>query len=212
MLKLTKRSTTKRTATVVADLEKTETNRTTEEAPLQSTTMFDVEFYPGRRLIMSSFRGQTMIHIREYAIVGERQYPTKKGASFTPGRLSVLRRSLSNINEALRQQEVNESMGVTVEGEVLYKAHLGAGIFASIGEKFYGVSLRKHWIPEGQLVAVPTKNGIFIPVSQWKTLQKKLGELETAHPDLLLAQECAISHDNQLGMLDCYECMPFGWM
>jgi len=173
---------------------------------------FDVVFHPGRRLVSSPFNGQNLIHIREYVRMGEREYPTKKGVCFTPGRLKVLQGKISEIDEALKQQEVNSSYNVLLEGGSLYKYHLGAGIYVSISEKFKGVDLRRYWLPEGQHAVVPTKNGIFIPTSQWTALKLKFNELFIALPELLNATECINSHDNQLGLLDCHECMPFGWI
>lgn len=234
MLKIAKRS-TKRSAADMTEPEKIETSTETSppsakmlfesfysgklteaassatETLPQSQTMFVTTFYPGKRLVMSRFNGQTLVHVREYHTMGDHVYPTKKGVCFTPGRLAVLRRSIEDINSAIRQQEANESCGVTVERGTLYKAHLGAGIYASVDEKYNGVSLRRHWMPEGQQEAVPTRNGIFLSASQWTKLLKKMEELETSHPELLTAQECALSHQNQMGMIDCRECMPFGW-
>lgn len=174
---------------------------------------FNTSFYPGRRLTLSTFNGQNYIHIREYLSTDDgKEYPTKKGASFTPGRLAVLRGKLPAIDAALHQQEVNESYSVTVEAGQLYKAHLGMGIYVSVNEKYPGVSIRRYWRPDGLEKPVPTKNGIYLPTSQWKVLLAKLDELLIAHPELLVAQECSLTHDNQMGILDCNECMPFGWM
>jgi len=134
---------------------------------------FDVTFSPGKHLVLSVFNGQTMIHIREYVRMFDREYPTKKGICLTPGRLKVLQGKIGEIDAVLNQQEVNASYGVSIDGGTLYKAHLGAGIYASIANNFTGVSLRRYWVPDGQLEVVPTKNGIFIPVSQWKWLKVK---------------------------------------
>src|SRR6267154_4464867 len=140
--------------------------------------VFDASFWPGRRLMLSNCNGQTIIHIREYVAMGDKEYPTKNGACFTPGRLSVLQGKIDEIDMMLLQQEVNASYNVTVGGgEPLYMSHLGAGIFASISEKYHGVSLRRHWMPEGQQTIVPTKNGIYVPANQWAALKFKVYEL-----------------------------------
>jgi hypothetical protein len=187
--------------------------RTLLESPssLLSTTGFDVEFSPRRRLVLSCYMGQILIHIREYDAIGEKEYPTKKGACFTPGRFRALREKLETIDEMLRQQEINASFNVTIGEAELYKVHLGAGIYASIAERYHGVSLRRHWMPPGQESIVPTKNGIFIPVKQWASLKIKIDELLTAYPGLNNATVCIDSHDgNQVGFLECHECLPFG--
>jgi hypothetical protein len=174
---------------------------------------FDVSFYPGRRLTTSVFNGQFLIHVREYMRMGDRDYPTKKGVCFTPGRLKLLREKMGEIDLALTQQEVNASCGVAlVESTNLFKTHLGAGIYVSVDEKYSGVDFRRYWIPERKDVIVPTRSGIFLPISQWASLKQKLDMLLAAHPELLDAKECALSHDNQFGMIGCHECMPFGWI
>jgi hypothetical protein len=177
---------------------------------------FSASFHPGRRLTMTRFHGMLRIHVREYERVGDREFPTRKGACFTPGRLKVLRGKISEIDEALRQQEVNASCNVTVgvggNSSLLYKAHLGAGIYASIDENFNGVSLRRHWVPIGRQEIIPTKNGIYLPASQWAALKLKLDELLLARPDLDQAVECMLTHDNERGLLECSECAPFGWI
>jgi len=144
--------------------------------------------------------------------MGDREYPTKKGVAFTPERLRMLRGKIEEIDTALNQQEVNSSYGVSLDRTMLFKAHLDAGIYASVGENFKGVSLRRHWVPDGQFEIFPTKNGIFIPTSQWSKLKAKLNELFVVHPQLLDAVECITTHDNQFELLKCRECMPFGWM
>ena len=68
---------------------------------------FDVIFYPGRHLLVSCYMGEIYIHVREYQMMGEKEYPTKKGACFTPGRLQILRGKIADIDANLNQQEVN---------------------------------------------------------------------------------------------------------
>ena len=113
-----------------------------------TTTGFDASFWPGRRLVLSSYKGETFIHVREYEKIGDKEYPTKKGVSFTPGRLRVLREKIETIDEMLRQQEINAVYNVTVGEPTLYTAHLGAGVYVSVSENYPGVSLRRHWMPE----------------------------------------------------------------
>ena len=82
--------------------------------------------------------------------------------------------------------------------------------YVSVGGKCFGVSLCLFWIPEGQLEIIPTKKGIFLTKFQWSALKKKLEELLLTHPELAVVSECINSRDNQQGMLECHECMPFG--
>src|SRR6267154_6863142 len=79
-----------------------------------STVYLNEEFSPGRYLVYSSFNGQDWIHIREYVTMGEKSYPTKKGACFTPGRFKSLANRFYEVDEQLKQVNANG----------LYKAHL----------------------------------------------------------------------------------------
>src|SRR5437867_3694975 len=54
------------------------------------TEGFNASFWPGRRLSLSCYNGQVQIHIREYQTLNGKEYPTKTGACFTPGRLMAL--------------------------------------------------------------------------------------------------------------------------
>lgn len=172
-----------------------------------STTYFSAEFAPGRHLVYSQFNGKDLIQFREYAVMGERKYPTKKGVCLTPGRLRALMEIFDDIDEQLKQQKSDASYKVQSSS---YKSHLGAGIYVTVDTKFSGVDLRRYWVPEGQLSIVPTKNGLYLPSSQWSSLKEKLGELLIARPELSIAEQCY--HDNQMGMMDCRECLPFGWI
>ena len=98
------------------------------ESTPAASTKFDASFWPGRRLTLSNFNGRTLIHIREYALMGDKEYPTKKGVCFTPGRLSVLREKIDLI-DAMLMLNANP---ILKTGEPTYREHLGAGIYASI--------------------------------------------------------------------------------
>src|SRR6266516_7749102 len=69
----------------------------TASLPKPKKEVFDVSFWPGRRLVLSNFKGRILVHIREYLDMGDKEYPTKKGVCLTPGRLSSLRRRIEEI-------------------------------------------------------------------------------------------------------------------
>ncbi len=184
----------------------------TASLPKPKKEVFDVSFWPGRRLVLSSFKGRILVHIREYLDMGGKEYPTKKGVCLTPGRLSALRRRIEEIDELLVQLSTNAEYNVTIGDDPLYYQHLGGGIYASINEKYHGVDLRRYWSPMGQSKPVPTRNGIYLPASQWTALKLKLDELLEVHPGLADSVECALAHGgNQLEYFGCPECMPFGY-
>src|SRR5437867_1008168 len=89
-------------------------------------------------------------------------------------------------------------------------AHLGAGIYATLDDKYKGANLRRYWAPEEQLSVLPTKKGIYLTSTEWTVLKEKLNKLVSARPELSIAEECF--HQNQMGVMDCRECLPFGWI
>src|SRR6266516_7943368 len=174
-------------------------------APLLDANL-GIQFAPDRYLSYTVYNGQPWVHVREFASAEGRAYPTKKGASFTPGRLRVLINKMDEIDEELRQQAALESYKVQ-KGQ--YRAHLGGGIYATVSSEFHGVDIRRYWVPPKQLSEVPTRNGIFLPVTQWRSLKVKIDELLKEHPDVAICESCF--HQNQMGLFDCRECLPFGW-
>jgi len=200
MPKITKRE-EKRTPKVVID-------ETPAGSTSPSTVYFNVEFAPRRFLTYSRFDDQDWVHVREYLAMGERVYPSKKGVAFTPTRLRALIARLPEIDEQLKEQRT-AAAATTEPQEVSFKTHLGAGIYAGVHSKFNGVDLRRYWAPAKQTSIVPTKSGIYLPSAQWTALKEKLDELAKVHPELEMVEECF--HQNQMGFLDCRECLPFGW-
>ena len=176
---------------------------TTEPPKSASTIHFSTQFAPGRFLVYSRFNKQDLVHIREYAVIGDRAYPTKKGVCFTPGRLRALLNVIEEIDEHRKQQ--NAKVFYKVQ-QITYKTYIGAGIYATVDDKFDGVDLRRYWLPEGKVETVPTKAGIYLPSTQWEALKEKLQELMIVRPELTLAEGCL--HQNQMSM-DCRECSPF---
>src|SRR6267154_53892 len=186
---------------------KCETNTMSSASALTSAVHFSEEFAPGIFLVYSRFVDREWVHIREYTTLGEKTYPTKKGVCLTTSRLKSLTNKLDEIDEQLKQASSSASYKVE---QSLYKSHLGAGIYASVGSEFKGVDLRRYWVPEEQMLPIPTRNGIFLSLAQWNSLKQKIPKLLAAHSELNSAEECF--HANQMGYIGCKECMPFGWI
>ena len=112
---------------------------TGQEASTMPNGSFNVSFWPGRRLVLSCYKGQILVHIREYHVMDGKEYPSRKGVCFTPGRLKVLRERVVDIDAILNQQEVKVSYNVFEEGgPLLYRAHAGNGIDATISQSTTG--------------------------------------------------------------------------
>jgi hypothetical protein len=174
---------------------------------LYSTKLNEVKltFAPRRYVVYSRFNDVDYVHIREYDEMTNQkgsvsnEYPSKRGVCLSTIRLKVLRSKFDEIDDQLNLQRQNMVPN--------YKTHLGAGIYASVGE-YKGVDLRNYFIPEDKMSPIPTKRGIFIPTSQWTRLKEKLLQLLSAYPHLADAVECF--HQNQMDQNNCRECLPFG--
>jgi len=202
-----KRSSLKRTGEIFEE-------ETLELAPPTDTTHFKEEFAPGRFLVYSSFNGQNFIHIREFGFTKEREYPTRKGVCLTPGHLRALRERVARIDNILAQLETNTTYIIPVKrGDPLFKEHLGGAIFATVSQNYLGVNLRRYFQPPAQNIqTLPTKNGIYLPLTQWSSLKAKLDELYDVYPELNNAVECHATHGgNQMEYFSCRECSPFGY-
>ena len=178
--------------------------------PMDMTEEFDGVFAPGRRIVYSCIKDQVLIRICEYTVMGNQQIPTMGELCFTPSRLKVLRNRIGEIDEVLWRQNISKVSKVykIQSGDVVYRAHLGAGVYVSVDKTFNGVDLRRHWIPEGQLTIFPSKDGINMSTPQWNSFKQKLNDLLSLHPELFDAKECF--HESSLDIIDCKECLPFG--
>ena len=128
----------------------------------------DLTFAPGRHMIYSYTNDEVLIHICDYKPMEEQKLLPMGGLCFTPGRLRALRNKIPEIDELLWRQNLSRvSRMYKVEQEdVVYRAHLGAGVYVSVDRKFNGVDLRRHWVPERQEAVVPTKEGIYMSIPQ----------------------------------------------
>jgi len=171
---------------------------------------FDGIFAPGKRIVYSCINNQILIHICEYAVLEDQEILTVGGLCFTPSRLKVLKNKIGEIDELLWRQDVSKVHNMyKVETEnVVYRAHLGAGVYVSVDKTFSDVDLRLHRVPEGQMTIVPTTEGINMSTPQWNLFKQKLNALLSVHPELFHAKECL--HEFSLDIIDCRECLPFG--
>lgn len=69
------------------------------------------------------------------------------------------------------------------------------------------------WKPDDANEPIPTKKGINLTRDKFDRLRSAVDELRESIPELNDAQICMLSdsHQNQLGVLSCPECSPFGY-
>nr|WBW30870.1 PC4 [Argopecten irradians irradians] len=155
-------------------------------------------------VVANMFRGETLIHVRTY---GKREdgstYPTKKGIALNITRWKRLEdRCSKDIDGAIEKVKKGE--------HVHMKFHLGGNIYASINSGYACVNIRRWYMPkdeDGDLV--PTRQGIALNFEQWDKLKDSMLLLpEFIGDELDDVRLCEDSHQNQMGMTDCFDCNP----
>jgi hypothetical protein len=126
----------------------------------------------------------------------------------TPSRLKALWKRTEEVTKQLRRKKSLKVYKNCDRGDSAYKAHLGGGMYISIGEDYGGLEIRRYEAAEGWPPLVPTGERIYIPAFQWDAFKRNLCRLYYAYPELREVEECA--HEFSMDVLDCKECLPFG--
>ncbi|XP_061190617.1 uncharacterized protein LOC133198556 [Saccostrea echinata] len=149
------------------------------------------------------FKGDINIHIRHFTESNGRYFATKKGVTFTLCRWLKFESLLPDIANYL------ENNGA--DGEM--KWHIGGVVFVSVNPGYTSVDIRHFWKPDDALEPVPTRKGVSLSMNKLTKLLQAVEEVRECVPELNDTELCAFSesHQNQLGMLSCPECTPFGY-
>ncbi|XP_048748519.2 uncharacterized protein LOC125660756 [Ostrea edulis] len=149
-----------------------------------------------------SFKDNINIHIRHFTEANNVLIPTKKGVTFPLSRWLMFESILPDIQNHLENRS-NEEM----------KWHIGGGVYVSITPGYTTVDIRHFWKPDDALEPVPTRKGVTLNKHKLTRLLQAVGEVQQCVPELNDSEFCAFSesHQNQLGMLNCPECTPFGY-
>ncbi|XP_052696294.1 uncharacterized protein LOC128174908 [Crassostrea angulata] len=155
-------------------------------------------------LTVMSFKGVLYLHIRHLAESHGRLIATKKGVTFTLARWLKFESLLPDI------QDYIDNAGKE-EGEVQW--HIGGGVFVSLSPGYPTVDIRHFWKPDDASEPIPTKKGVTLNRNKLARLTDALNEIHECVPELQDTELCMFSdsHQNQLGMLNCPECTPFGY-
>lgn len=149
----------------------------------------------GAYLFDSRFNERTYIHIRE---VLYDKTPTKNGISLTLQRCNELFSSLSHIDIAVQQMELNQ--------DTFYRRHIGGNWYVTVQSGFKCVDIRQFWLPDGETDIRATRKGISLNFQQYKELKNGLGILPSFVPELYGVIPCyrVPDHDQKT----CKECTP----
>ncbi|XP_062591340.1 uncharacterized protein LOC134252814 [Saccostrea cucullata] len=149
-----------------------------------------------------SFKDNINIHIRHFTETNNGLFPTKKGVTFPLSRWLMFESILPDIRNHLQNRSSEEM-----------KWHIGGGVYVSITPRYNTLDIRHYWKPADAQEPVPTRKGVTLNKHKLTKLLSAVEEVRDCVPELNDTELCAFSesHQNQLGMLSCPECTPFGY-
>ena len=153
-------------------------------------------------LTVVTFKDKINIHIRHFSAANNGLVPTKKGVTFPLSRWLMFESILPDIEKYLQSRSGEET-----------KWHIGGGVYVSITPGYTTVDIRHYWKPDDALEPIPTRKGVTLNKHKLTKLLKAIEKVRECVPELNDTDLCAFSesHQNQLGMLNCSECTPFGY-
>uniref|UniRef100_K1QKF7 Uncharacterized protein n=1 Tax=Magallana gigas TaxID=29159 RepID=K1QKF7_MAGGI len=149
------------------------------------------------------FKEEINIHIRHFKQSNGRYFATKKGVTFPLPRWVKFESLLPELEKYLQNKESSSEM----------KWHIGGSVYVSLHPGYSTVDIRHFWKPEDAVDPVPTRKGVTLNKQKVTRLLQAAQEVRECVPELNDTELCAFSesHQNQLGMLSCPECTPFGY-
>lgn len=149
------------------------------------------------------FKDEINIHIRHFTVSNGRFFPTKKGVTFSLQRWLKFESLLQDIEHHLKDNGDSKEM----------KWHIGGGVYVSLNPGYPTVDIRHFWKPNDAVEPVPTRKGVTLNNQKLTRLLQVVEQVRECVPELNQTELCAFSesHQNQLGMLSCPECTPFGY-
>lgn len=149
------------------------------------------------------FKEEINIHIRHFKQSNGRYFATKKGVTFPLPRWVKFESLLPELEKYLQNKESSSEM----------KWHIGGGVYVSLHPGYSTVDIRHFWKTEDAVDPIPTRKGVTLNKQKLTRLLQAAQEVRECVPELNDTELCAFSesHQNQLGMLSCPECTPFGY-
>lgn len=128
-----------------------------------------------RYLTANVFRGEPLIHIREYTLQYGKEMPTKKGVAFTEKRWACFR---DYLNEITRHVDLMKA-----EKVVDFSQHLGGKIYVTMKTGVKCIDLRRYFLPPKGTKVLPTRSGIALRLGEWNTLLQAIENLHRKIPE-----------------------------
>ncbi|XP_061170461.1 uncharacterized protein LOC133179791 [Saccostrea echinata] len=189
---------------VIPIKERRESKKATQQQSQEPRYRIGLDDFNDLFLTVMPFKGTLYVHIRHLAESHGRLIATKKGVTFTLARWLKFESLIPDI------QDYIDNAGKE-DGEVQW--HIGGGVFVSLSSGYPTVDIRHFWKPDDAQEPIPTKKGVTLNRNKLARLRDALNEIHESVPELKDTELCMFSesHQNQLGMLNCPECTPFGY-
>jgi len=144
-----------------------------------------------------------ILHLAKNNEITIRDKVTKKAAVFTPARWASFLQCVDEIDHQLNRLTSSEDVG--------YCMHYGGAWHVSLTKGFRCVDLRKFYVPFGQALWKPTKEGIALRLSEWPTFKEAVNKLHRDNPTVANFSPCFLNLDHATPELiaECSECSPF---
>jgi hypothetical protein len=155
--------------------------------------------------VVCKFKGIIYVHIRQYELKGDREYPTRIGSCMSARRFAMFLLTKQKIEDAKRDIG-NGSESVDV------REHIGGGVYLTLKSGTNLINIRKYFIPPGSILPIPTRMGIALKFSEWDKLMDCIEDMKNLSQDLKHAEPCfnGLDHANVMSFLECKECTPYG--
>ena len=126
---------------------------------------------------------------------------TKKAAEFTPERWAAFLSYRNQIDYQLDR----------LTAGVAYCMHYGGAWHVSLTKGFRCIDLRKFYVPFGQTLWKPTKEGIALRLSEWPTFKEAVDKLHHDNPPITNFTPCIFNRDHATPELvaACPECTAY---
>jgi len=122
-----------------------------------------------RYMTMQSFNDELRVHFRQYKKIGWKVYPTKQGITLTRSQFETLYTLIDKVNDDINSFK---------EGELSeFKYELGNGVRLSGAVQYPLIHIRYHFKNDEMPIALPTKCGIGLRLSEWETFVTLMKDL-----------------------------------
>ncbi|OWF48793.1 hypothetical protein KP79_PYT14618 [Mizuhopecten yessoensis] len=134
-------------------------------------------------------------------------YPTKKGIALDLEKWLNLHCWLQDtVNETIEAYD-----DPVIDADMMI--HLGSFYYVSLKQGYPVVNIRRWFLPENEDEIKPQRTCITLTFKQWGKLKDAMIVLQDmfgSEMDKVTFRELSDDHQNQMGMVECKKCNPYG--